>query len=236
LRLFSDQTVVVVDTLLQANREVRYDGNGTTYVKGVLNQVYVGYTNYITNNHQMIIAGNATIQCYMQIQSGSTLTILSTGRLDTNFVNQDMTWQGISGVGVINNMGSFRKIGANYRWNIQNMQVNNMASATFHLYNGYVTFASTASLNLDAASVTYFHISGATLSTNYCQLQLSSLAANGILRVGFEGFTPTIGQVYTLITYGANAYSGSFTLDLQPTTVHGTIAYTSTSVQLTITA
>jgi fibronectin-binding autotransporter adhesin len=179
--------------------------------------------------------GNFTDSGTMTIAQGTKLTIGGTSNTYTQTAgttNLDGTLAGgsvtVTG-GVFQGAGTVSKnLTVGGGGTTPTLNVGDAGKAGLLSITGTYTQLSTGKMNVS--------IGGTTVGTKYSQLKVTGTASlGGTLTAGLiNGFTPTVGQTFTVLT--ASSVSGTFsnsTISIN-STEHFAVSYTSTSVVLTV--
>jgi hypothetical protein len=182
--------------------------------------------------------GNFSNSGTVTVSKGSTLTVGGTGNsynqtAGTTTVDGTLVGNGTTGISVTG--GRIQGVGA-LKTNVSiggggttpTINVGDAGKAGLLKITGTYAQLSTGTMNVS--------IGGTTVGTQFSQLQVSGTASLGgtLTAALVNGFTPTVGQTFTVMT--ASSVAGTFsnsTIAIN-STEHFAVSYTSTSVVLTV--
>ena len=192
-----------------------------------------------TNNGTLVLSGgtsqtvasNLVDTGTLTIGSGSTLTLGGTATA-YNQTGGTTTLDGTLAASAVSISGGTAQGGGTWKGNVSLsggiLNVGDAGKAGLMKITGTYSQLSGSSLNVS--------IGGATAGTQFSQLQITGSAslAGTLTAALVNGFTPTVGQSFTVLTAGSR--TGTFTnstIAISPT-LHFVISYTGTTVVLTV--
>jgi hypothetical protein len=183
-------------------------------------------------------ASNFTNSGTVTVAKGTTLTVGGTGNsynqsAGTTTVDGTLVGAGATGISVtggkIQGAGTLKtNVSIGGSGTTPTINVGDAGKAGLLSITGTYTQLATGTMNVS--------IGGTTVGTQYSQLKITGAASlGGTLTAGLiNGFTPTVGQTFTVLT--ASSVTGKFsnsTIAIN-STEHFVVSYTSTSVVLTV--